>query len=236
MQKIIKKWAPRCIAILVIAAVVGLLIYGTYIGYLRRHQIDVLAELDKVAVTVDEEDITLEDLGFYFLYEEQKIEKQAEVYNSKRTKDFWNTHTNGFFLQGQAKEAIIEMAIHDRIMYEEACEAGVVLDADEKATLESRRTDFWADLYDEQHDRIPGSYESVNLTLKQIAIGEKYQMSLAAKMDTTYAGLSWNGYDYENVIKKEHSVKINKRVWGRVLVGDITLSHEEVGYINAFDE
>lgn len=236
MVKTLKKWAPRCVAILVIAAVVGLLIYGTYIGYLRRHRVDVLSSLDEVAVTVDGEDITLKDLGFYILFEEQKIEEEALVYNPKRTKDFWNTHTNGFFLQGQARNAVMEMAVHDRIMYNEAVEAGVVLNADEKQLLEDRRTDFWGDLYEEQLDRIPGDYDSVNRTMMQIAVGEKYQMALSEKMDTSFAGLNWDGFDYEEVIKKEHSVKVNERIWNRVFLGDITLTHDDVSYLNAFDE
>lgn len=232
----VKKWVRRLVLVLLAIGIAGLFFYGTYEGYLRRHSIDVLANLDEPVVTVDGEELVLRDLGFYILFEEHKVEEEAEIYNDRRTKDFWNIHTNGFFLQAQAKDAVLQMAIHDRIFYRAAQEAGLVLTTEEKETLENARTDFWADLYEEQLERIPGTFESVNETLKEIALAEKYQFRLAKALDTTYAGLNWGGYDYEQLLEKEHEVKVNQRVWRRVILGDITLVHSDISYINAFDE
>ncbi|MBR1634528.1 MAG: hypothetical protein IJ682_05630 [Lachnospiraceae bacterium] len=233
---LLKKWVRRLVLILLAIGIAGLFFYGSYEGYLRRHTIDVLASLDEPVATVDGEELVLRDLGFYILFEERKVEEEAEVYNAKRTKDFWNIHTNGFFLQAQAKEAVLQLAIHDRIFYRAAQEAGLVLTSEEKERLENARTDFWADLYDEQLERIPGTFETVNETMKEIALAEKYQFRLAKALDTTYAGLNWGGYDYEQMLKNEHKVKVNKRIWRRVVLGDITLTHDDVSYINAFDE
>ena len=114
------------------------------------------------------EELTFKDLGFYILYQENKIEAQAAVYNKNSTKDYWNIHTNGYFMQAQVKDSIMECAIHDRIFYRLAEENNVVLSTDETKLLENRRTDFWADLYSEQLERIPGDYNSVNETIKEI--------------------------------------------------------------------
>lgn len=232
----IKKWVRRLVLVLLAIGIAGLFFYGTYEGYLRRNSIDVLASLDEPVVTVDGEQLVLRDLGFYILFQEHKVEEEALIYNEKRSKDFWNIHTNGFFLQAQAKEAVLQMAVHDRIFYRAAQEAGLVLTTEEKETLENARTDFWADLYEEQLDRIPGTYETVNETMKEIALAEKYQFRLAKALDTTYAGLNWSGYDYGVLLEKEHEVKVNKRIWRRVVLGDITLVHGDISYINAFDE
>lgn len=232
----IKKWVRRLVFAIVAVGIAGLFFYGTYEGYLRRHSIDVLANLDEPVTTVDGEEMVLRDLGFYILFEEHKVEEEAEIYNDRRTKDFWNIHTNGFFLQAQAKDAVLQMAVHDRIFYRAAQEAGLVLTTEEKETLENARTDFWADLYEEQLARIPGTFESVNETLKEIALAQKYQFRLAKALGTTYAGLNWGGYDYEQLLEKEHKVKVNQRVWRRVVLGDITLVHSDISYINAFDE
>ena len=215
--------------------IAGLFLYGSYEGYLRRHQIDVLDNLGERVATVDGEELTLQDLGFYILFQEHKVEQEAEVYNDRRTKDFWNIHTNGFFLQAQAKDAVIQMAIHDRIFYRASQEAGLVLTTEERDLLEDSRTDFWADLYDSQLERIPGTYESVNETMKEIALAQKYQFRLAEAMETTYAGLNWGGYDYQQLVEREHEVDIDERTWRRVILGDITLVHGEVSYLNAFD-
>ncbi len=231
-----RKWVRRLVFAIIGIIIAGLFFYGSYLGYLRRHQIDVLENLDMVAAEVDGEELTLQDLGFYILFEEHKVEEEALVYNDKRSKDFWNIHTNGFFLQAQAKDAVIKMAIHDRIFYRASQEAGIVLTSEEKQTLEDSRTDFWADLFDIQHERIPGTYESVNETMKEIALAQKYQIKLSEALETTYAGLNWTGYDYEHRIVDEHDIRINDRVWDRVILGDITLVHEDVSYLNAFDE
>ena len=216
--------------------IAGLFFYGCYDGYLRRHSIDVLANLDETVAIVDGEELTLRDLGFYILFQEHRVEKEAEVYNDKRTTDFWNIHTNGFFLKAQAKDAILQMAIHDRIFYRAAQEAGLVMTSEEKDLLEDARTDFWSDLYDIQKRRIPGTYDSVNETIKEIALAEKYQKKLSEVMDATYSSLNWGGYEYGLIRDNEHEVKINQRVWRRVILGDITLSHDSVSYLNAFDE
>ena len=235
MGAFIKKWARRFVIAILAIGIAGIFIFGCYEGYLRRHAIDVLSNLDEKVATVDGEPLTFEDLGFYILFQERRVEKQAKVYNSKRTADFWNIHTNGFFLKAQAKDAVIQMAIHDRIFYEAAILDGVVLSSGEQGLLEDARTDFWSDLYEVQLERIPGTYESVNNTTRKLAIAQKYQEKLAEKMETSYSGLNWGGYDYENLLK-EHDVSINDSVWRRVDFGNITLSHDSVSYINAFDE
>ena len=233
---IVKKWVRRLVFAVLALGIAGLFFYGCYEGYLRRHSLDVLDNLDEVAATVDGEPLTLRDLGFYFLLQEKRVEEEAEVYNKDRTTDFWNIHTNGFFLKGQAKEAVIQLAIHDRIFYRAARKANIVLSSDEQQMLEDARTDFWADLYEEQLERIPGDYNSVNETMRQIALAEKYQAMLAEEMGTTYAGLNWGGYDYDSLLREEHHVDIHEKVWRRVALGDITLTHGSISYINAFDK
>ena len=184
-KTLIRKILRFSVQAVLVALLVLFLIYGIYRSWLRRHQIDYLNNLDEVAVTVDGDELTLGDLGFYVLYEEQKVEKEAEVYNPDNTKDLWNIHTNGYFLQGRIREAVMESAVHDRILYEMAVEEKTVLSMDEKQMVEDRRTDFWTDLYEEQQDRLPGTYESINRTIYRIAVVQKYQRKLAKKMDTS---------------------------------------------------
>lgn len=235
-KTVMMKWAGRLVLAILAIGVAGLLFFGSYEGYLRRHKLDVLANLDKPVATVNGETLVLRDLGFYILYQEHKVEQYAKVYNEKRTKDFWNIHTNGFFLQSQTKDAVIQMAIHDRIFFRRAEEAGIVLTSEERDKLEAARTDFWADLYEAQLERIPGTYDTVNKTLKEIALAQKYQLRLAKALSTTYGGLNWNGYDYKKILREENKVRIDQKVWRRVILGDITLVHDSVSYINAFDE
>lgn len=192
--------------------------------------------LSEVVCKVDDTELTLSDLNFYVLFQECKIEEQARTYNPDSPKDYWNAHTNGEFVQESAKKAVIEMAIHDYIMYELAKEAHVVLSTEEKEALEKARTKFWSSLFDEQLERLPLDYEEGNRIMKEIALIEAYEHRLAAENDEiTFEGLHWDGYDYKK-IKEEHKVKIHDKLWRRVALGDISLVHENVSYINGMTD
>lgn len=234
-RQLFHKVVKRITQAVLIALLALVLSYGVYTSCRDHTRVDYLASLDETAATVDGEELTLADIGFYILYEEQLIEKEAEIYSADSTKDFWNIHVNGIFIQSQAKKSAIEMAVHDRIFYRAASEAGMVLTEEEKQLLEDARTDFWSDLYDEQKEKLPGTYESINATMKEILLAQKYQSQLAKEMGTTVAGLNYDGYDYGKLLKEEHSVKINKKVWNRVVLGDITLTHDTVNYINGYE-
>lgn len=203
-----------------------------YVSYISRQQLDVASNTDQTAVTVDGQKITLGDMAFYILYEERKVERMAEIYNPDNTRDFWNIHTNGYFVSGQAKEAVMGMAVHDRIFYRAALSKGLVLTEEESKKLENRRTDFWEDLYPEQTKHLLTDYDSINETMKEIALAEKYQAYLADQNHTTYDAYDWDGKDYEDLLDEDHKVKINQRIWHRVFLGNITISHEKVNFIN----
>ena len=90
------------------------------------------------------------DLGFYILYQEREVEKQAQIYNPENTKDYWNLHVDGVFIQAQAKENIINMAIHDELYYQKAVENDITLNGEEEQQYRNTVMDFWMDLLDEQ--------------------------------------------------------------------------------------
>ena len=75
----------------------------------------------------------------------------------------------------------------------------------------------------------PASTDLVN------ALAEKYQAALAAKKDRSYTSYSWNGGYYKKWLAKQ-DVEINDKIWDRVSVGNITLKHDKVNYVNGQDE
>ena len=155
------------------------------------------------------------------------MEEKALVYDAKNTRAFWNVHTNQSFVQLSAKDAAMDMAVHDYLFYNAALECGMVLSEEEKTALEQRRTDFWEDLYDVQKDNLPVDYEVLNDSMRKIALAEKYQMRLATETGKSYAGYSYDGYDYEQWLKENDiTVKVNKKVWDRINFGNVTLVHD----------
>ena len=197
--------------------------------YQSRQPMVYSEHLDDKVFTIDGEDLSLRDIAFYIIYEEYNVEKDAYIYNPKNTRDYWNVHTNGHFLSVLAKEAVQGMAIHDHIFYEEAVKNNMVLSEEEKKRLDNSRSDFWEDLFESQKENLIAPEDVINRTMYNIALSEKYQAALAAKMGTTYHALDWNGADFEE-IKKKHDIRVNDKVWDKIKLGNITLVHGQADF------
>lgn len=231
-----KFWLRALIQAAAITAVVCVLIYVALTARGRREDIDVRKYADAVAVTVDGEDMTISDLAFYIMYEEMKVERQAEVYNPDNTRDYWNILMNGVYLSARVKDMVMGMAVHDRIFYNEAVRAGITLSTDEKAAMENRRTDFWEDLYPSQTENLIASRDDINHVIYEIGLAEKYQQQLSIQNNVSYESYDWNGKLYEKLRDEEHTVKVNDRIWHRFHMGNNTLYHGQANYIQDRDK
>ena len=218
----VKKALPWIIAA---AALVVLLGMGVKNGVEMRSAFVYKDHLKDTAVTVDGEDLTFKDLAFYVVYEEYQVQKSAYVYDQDKPANYWNSHVNGKFITIEARNTAMDMAVHDRILLFMAQSDGVVLSSDERDELETRRTDFYEDLYDDQTERLPVSYSTLNSAMEDIAVVEKYQQKLADEKNDTYASFGYEGKNYRAILKK-HSVKVNKELWSKVPMGRVTLNNE----------
>ena len=128
------------------------------------------------------------------------------------------------------------MAVHDYIFYELGVEQGFdELTADEEEQLQFAITDFWEDLLDCQWDRLPCSEEEINNQIRIVAVAEKYQNYIAEQEGPSVAAYKYDGY-YYSLIEEEHDVEINEKLWDRFVMGDITLYHGNVNFINGYND
>lgn len=224
MMKKIMKIIAAC-SLCVIFLVVG--IYG----WQSRQEVAFADCLEKTIFTANGQDVRIKDLGFYVLHEEREVELQAQVYNPENTRDYWNLHIDGVFIQQKAKDTILQMSIHDQLFYQKAMEEKLTLDAEEEKSYRNALSDFWMDLLDEQADRMPVSDEYIVETMHRIALAEKYQMKLAKETGKSLSSYNWDGYQYEQWLK-EQDVRINEKLWERITVGHISLDHDLPNYIN----
>lgn len=221
---------------MIIIMCVAIVVYALITMGVGRGPLDYNAHLSDTAVTIDSEEVTFQDLAFYILYEEGKIEEQAKIYNSDYTKDYWNLHTNDTFIQLEAKEVVMGMAIHDHLFYQLAVAEGKdTLTAEEEQELQNRITDFWEDLLDVQWEHLPCDQEIINQQIRLAAIAEKYQDQLAKEVGPSQAAYKYDGYYYSQMLE-QHNVKINKKLWDKLVMGDITLSHSKLNYINGLTD
>lgn len=222
--------------ILIIVVLLAVVLYGVYHGLQSKQELVYKEHLDDTAAVVDGEALTLADVAFYVVYEEMKVEEQAEIYNPDNTKDYWNGHVNGIFIAVDARKTALGMAVHDLIFYNAAIEKGMELTDEEKAYLENERSDFWMDLYDEQQDNLPVSDEQINASIDRMALAQKYQTWIAEQNGCEYSQYDWDSYDYTLLLEAAHTVEENTSIWERVNVGEVSLNHSEVNYINGMTD
>ena len=229
---IIQKLTKPIVLILCVAVVV----YALVSMEGGRGPISYNEHLEDTVVTIDGDAVTFEDLAFYILYEERKVEEQARIYNPDYTKDYWNIHTNDTFIQSEAKTVVINMAIHDHLLYKLAVEEGMdTLTEAQEEELEFAETDFWEDLLDIQWEKLPCSEEVINEQIRIAAIAENYQNWLAQENGPSQAAYKYDGYYYA-LIRDQHEIKINDKLWNRFVMGDVTLEHTKINYINGLTD
>ncbi len=180
--------------------------------------------LDEEIAVVDGKPVTLRDFAVYAVYEEKLVEEQAKVYDDTNTNKYWSAHTNGQFLKLTARDAAINLAIHDAIFYEMAVEAEVFLDEEEKKYLANEQADFWNDLEDEQKEKLALSQDEVDAYLEKMALAQKMQRQQAAIEGKEEADYDVEGSAYEEMLL-EHEITKNEEFIDRIDFGNIILEH-----------
>lgn len=221
----------KYLKIVITFLVFAFIIYVGYDGLSNKGKIDYKRDRNKTVLTIDGENITFSDIAYYFLRKERDIEEEALIYNPSAPKDFWNTQKHGIILSAKVKKETLELIIHDAIIYKLAKENKVELNLKEQEYFSDKRKDFWDDLYEEQLENLYTTRANVNIAMKKTAIAQKYQKMLAEKKKISYARLSYGGDIYENMLK-EHKVRVNKRLWNRVIMGKVTLRHHKVNFVH----
>lgn len=216
-----KKYLITAFLILVL---IGLFIYS-YINGKNRTSLVYADELEREVLEVNGQVLTLRDMAFYVAYEEDQVERQAVVYEPENPKKYWNTYTNHTYIRTTARNAAIQMAIHDEIFYQMALDEQLQLTDEENAILENYIADFWADMTDADKEvRLGVSYEDIAGSMTKIAYAEKMQRIYAELNNRAYEDYEFTEGYYEELLK-EQDYTIYKNVWNRIPFGEVTLEH-----------
>ncbi len=215
----------RYLVTLVLAALVFLLGgYSLQKGN-GRSKLVYADSLDEVAAEVNGEELTLRELAFYVAYEESEVQKQAVAYDPEDTAQFWKLHTDGVFVRVAARNAAIQMAVHDEIFYELALSAGMELSEAEEEMLRNSIYDFWIDLTEDGKEKKLGvTREDIAAAMCKIAYAQKYQTIYAQLQDQNYENYDFAGDAYQ-VLLEEQDYRIVEKVWDRIDFGNVTLEH-----------
>lgn len=209
-----------------LAVFAALMLYGRNSG-LHRSKLVYSQSLDEVAAEVNGAELTFREVAFYVAVEEAQVEKQAYEYDPENPKKYWNTHVNGLYIRVAARNAAIQMAIHDEVFYQLAMNEGVALSAEEEENVlfmyEEYLSDFTAD---GKMERLGVSPDDIYESMCKMAYAQKYQSIYAQLSDAAYEEYNFGEARYEELLKEQNYV-IHKDVWGRVDFGNVTISREE---------
>lgn len=190
----------------------------------RQQTIIFHEHLDDVVLKLDGEPYALRELAFYIAYEEQVIQQQALIYDSKHPKKYWNTHMNGHFTNVRARQEAMNFAIHDFIFYAMAQEVGMELTDEEMDYAQSKADDFWSDLEERGQQRLGITQEELTEDMLRMAVAQKYQELYALMEDVPAEDFDIDGTAYAALLET-HSYKVKETIWDGVLVGSVTLSN-----------
>ena len=208
----------------------GLLVCVVVLGFVslrtyeKRKPLIFSESLEEVVATVDDRPHRLKDLAFYVAYQEKSVQEQAIVYDPESPQRYWNVLVNGKFIRKEAKDAVLEMAIHDEVFYRMALSEGVKLDTEEEQYCKNEISDFCSDLDEEQFAALGVTEQEIGETMYRIALANKYQSSLAEREKLPYVDYNFDGEAYQMILAS-HTYTIEEDIAGRISVGSITLNH-----------
>lgn len=216
--------SPRkyLVTVVLLALVIVLGVRAIDLGNLREKLV-YKDSLDLVALTVNDTDLNLRQLAFYVAYEEMQVDGKAHIYDPDHPGKYWNLHIDGVFMRIAARDAAMQMAVHDEIFYQMAVEDGVELTQEQRALLENDEADFWNDLQEyDGADRMGITREDVHGTMERIAYAQNYQAIYARLQDAEYEDYDFTGEAYKAFLE-ECSYKVKDSVWERISFGNVIL-------------
>jgi len=181
--------------------------------------------LDEVVATVQGEEITLLDFAVYVAHQEAETHKQAVIYNPDNTKEYWGLHTNGQFVRVAARDAAIQMAIHDELFYQLSKEFKISFSEEELQVIQKDVDDFWYDLTDAGKEvKLGISKQDVYDALYKIAVAEKCQYIYANKDGRDYVDYDFASEDYLEFLRN-YEYSVENKVLERIHFGYVTLEY-----------
>lgn len=211
----------------VLLIIIAAISVGSYWQTKSRQQIVYADSLDKVVASVNGTSLTLKDIAFYVAYEEAEVEKQAFAYDAENPKKYWGIRLNETYVYAAARNAIIQMAIHDELFYQMAIEEGIELTDEEQQALHETEQEFWLDLVEDGKDKLLGVTETaIADTMNKMAYAQKYQTIYAALENCEYEDYNFSEDAYMELLEQQ-DYTIKKNVVKRLGVGSITLDYSD---------
>lgn len=217
----------KYVVTIVLAGISLLLLGYTYWRDSDRTKLVYKDSLDREVAEVNGKKLTLSDMAFYVAYEENQVEQQALAYDAGDTSKYWNLHTNGTYVRVAARNATIQMLVHDELFYQMAVAEGIELNDEEEKSLLLSIQDFWYDLENgEKEKRLGIDRQNIENAMRKMMYAQKMQLIYSQLQGAAYEDYEFYTDSYQAYAKTQ-DVTIKKDVLKRIRFGNVTLEHEK---------
>ena len=217
----------RYVVTIVLAGISLLLLGYTYWRDSDRTKLVYKDSLDREVAEVNGKKLTLSDMAFYVAYEENQVEQQALAYDAGDTSKYWNLHTNGTYVRVAARNATIQMLVHDELFYQMAVAEGIELNDEEEKSLLLSIQDFWYDLENgEKEKRLGIDRQNIENAMRKMMYAQKMQLIYSQLQGAAYEDYEFYTDSYQAYAKTQ-DVTIKKDVLKRIRFGNVTIEHEK---------
>ena len=217
----------KYVVTIVLAGISLLLLGYTYWRDSDRTKLVYKDSLDREVAEVNGKKLTLSDMAFYVAYEENQVEQQALAYDAGDTSKYWNLHTNGTYVRVAARNATIQMLVHDELFYQMAVAEGIELNDEEEKSLLLSIQDFWYDLENEEKEKRLGiDRQNIENAMRKMMYAQKMQLIYSQLQGAAYEDYEFYTDSYQAYAKTQ-DVTIKKDVLKRIRFGNVTLEHEK---------
>ena len=217
----------KYVVTIVLAGISLLLLGYTYWRDSDRTKLVYKDSLDREVAEVNGKKLTLSDMAFYVAYEENQVEQQALAYNAGDTSKYWNLHTNGTYVRVAARNATIQMLVHDELFYQMAVAEGIELNDEEEKSLLLSIQDFWYDLENEEKEKRLGiDRQNIENAMRKMMYAQKMQLIYSQLQGAAYEDYEFYTDSYQAYAKTQ-DVTIKKDVLKRIRFGNVTIEHEK---------
>jgi hypothetical protein len=220
----------------VIAA--ALLLWAGELFYKAQHPFVYAERLDDTILRVDDEAVTLRELGVYIYQVETFVDEQARLYNPEDRTEYWNKHFSAglesAFVSDMAVEAVYGTCVCDHIYEKMAQEDGFTLSAKKEEKAQEDAEELWNEMSEEQRQATGVTKETVLAVCQRKALVSAYAEKFVQEVDFTgYSGnpeelLSYSGDYYKNEILPQHKIWYNNALKKEIRIGKITIDFGKI--------
>ncbi len=216
----------------VITVVCILIIFASVLAFIYLHAVQkekqgfVYAKnLDKTALEVGDEVITLKEVSYYIMVAESNYNHASNQYGNSSLGGFWNLRINHKYFKNMAKETVRNACIRDNIYYQQARKEGYELDDQSIAAIEEKAVEEMNRLTEEQRETTQYGKEDMVKVLTKIEYAKTY-VALLMQQGFTEEQLDTGGEKYEEYAAA-YPVVINQELWNHFSLGKTTINNKK---------